>query len=476
MPADHSTLDRPTPAKAESHLEYDKLRDGLSETIGRARRSRQSHFALVEVRSPVSDGIGLLQSSMATPAVYWSGRLSEQSYAGIGARATIRLSRPDALREATTQAAALLGRCVTIAAGTQVPSPRLFAGFGFAHADAEDTVWAGFDDAFLVLPELLLVDGAVGPRAFLTIEIGPDSQIDGVMESCESRVATLIHAVPQDEPSLPAITLDDNDDRSSWTEAVEQVLAQMRVGSLEKVVLARRIALSASRDIPAWPLMRRLREAATGCFHFAFGMPGGSVFAGATPERLFRMEDGMIETDCLAGTTERSADLVEDAALGDALLASAKDRLEHYYVLEDSLRRLGDLCTTMNADTKPRIMKLATLQHLVTTVRGNLRDGVGVDDILAQLHPTPAVGGTPRDPALAAIRALEPHTRGWYAGPVGWIERDRAEFAVAIRSALIRGTQAHVFAGAGIVPGSVADAEWQETQHKAQAFLKAVWG
>ena len=92
------------------------------------------------------------------------------------------------------------------------------------------------------------------------------------------------------------------------------------------------------------------------------------------------------------------------------------------------------------------------------------------------MHPTPAVGGTPRSAALAAIRELEPYPRGWYAGPIGWIERDRAEFAVAIRSAMLSGATASVFAGAGIVPGSVPETEWQETQNKAQAFLKAVWG
>jgi menaquinone-specific isochorismate synthase len=202
----------------------------------------------------------------------------------------------------------------------------------------------------------------------------------------------------------------------------------------------------------------------------------GRLFAGASPERLFRLQGREIETDCMAGTTERGADAAGDRALADSLLASKKDRLEHYYVLEDSVRRLGDLCTTMNADTTPRVVKLTTLQHLTTTVRGRLKDGIGVGDILAQLHPTPAVGGTPRSAALAAIRELEPYPRGWYAGPIGWIERDRAEFAVAIRSAMLSGANACVFAGAGIVPGSVPETEWQETQNKAQAFLKAVWG
>lgn len=453
------------------------LRNALAGVIDRARRSQIAQYALVQVPTPSDEALGLLNRTSVTPVVYWRGRNSDREHAGLGAKVEIRLAGPDAMRQAVSQGMSLLDRCVVVSSEGDAPSPRLLAGFAFESATQPDPIWTGYADAFLVLPELTFVTDAQGDRAYLAVEVRPDAQAEGLLEILVSRAAELMPAAKmRDERPLPSIAFGEDNDRSEWTHAVEQVLAQMREGQLEKVVLARRITLRADASIPVWPLMRKLRDTATGCFHFAFGMPGGQVFVGASPERLFRVQGRDIETDCLAGTTERGTDAVADAAFADALLASAKDRLEHYYVLEDSLHRLGALCTELNADTKPRIVSLATLQHLATTVRGRLKDGVGVGDILEQLHPTPAVGGTPRAEALAAIRALEPHSRGWYAGPVGWIERDRAEFAVAIRSALLTGAEAHVFAGAGIVPGSVPENEWQETQHKAQAFLKAVWG
>lgn len=477
MSSKHTTLDRLTAGVTGELADRESLRPALAEVAGRATRSRMTQYALVEVAAPCREPIDLLDRAPVTPVVFWQGRNSDRAYAGVGAQAAIRLSGPDAMRQAIDRATSLLDRCVTVAAGSTTFSPRLFAGFAFEHAAQHDPIWAGYDDAFMVLPALTLVAGADGAHAYLTIEVPPDANVEALLETLDSRAARLSLATPErDAGRLPAVVLSDVNDRGEWLRAVERALGQMREGQLEKVVLARRITLTADATIPPGPLMRRLRDTATGCFHFAFSMKGGQVFAGASPERLFRLQEGEIETDCLAGTTERGSDTATDTALADALLASAKDRLEHYYVLEDSLHRLGDLCTELNADTKPRIIKLSTLQHLATTVRGRLKDGVGVGDLLEQLHPTPAVGGTPRGAALAAIRTLEPQPRGWYAGPVGWIERDRAEFAVAIRSALLNGAHAHVFAGAGIVPGSVPEKEWQETQHKAEAFLKAVWG
>jgi isochorismate synthase EntC len=160
--------------------------------------------------------------------------------------------------------------------------------------------------------------------------------------------------------------------------------------------------------------------------------------------------------------------------LAEHLLSSPKDRLEHYYVVEDMLRCLDRLCDRLDAGASPHVLELATLQHLMTRARGHLKSGTTTGDILATLHPSPAVGGSPRDAALAAIRELEPNSRGWYAGPVGWYARDQAEFAVAIRSALLTENEMCVFAGAGIVQGSTPDDEWQETENKALAFLNAL--
>ncbi len=478
MPASQTTLDHLTNGPQSPGVTAGNVRQALTEIVTRAQQTRQTHYALVELAAPAGDPIGLLSQTNVAPVVYWSGRHSQREYAGFGAKAVIRLSGPAALRDANAQATALLDRCVTLTSEAEAISPRLFAGFAFEPSVPTDAVWAGYDDALLILPELTVVFDAQRARACLTLEIQPQATVEELLATLDDRRSFLLpETLTRALAKLPPVTqTSPQREHTQWVHSVESVLGQMRESNLEKVVLARRIELTAEAPIPVWQVMHRLRAAATGCFHFAFGLSAERTFVGASPERLFHLEGREIETDCMAGTAERGADAAADRELADALLASAKDRLEHYYVLEDNLRRLGDLCTAMNADTTPRIVKLSTLQHLATTVRGHLKDGVGVGDILGQLHPTPAVGGTPRAVALAAIRELEPYPRGWYAGPVGWIERDRAEFAVAIRSAILAGASACVFAGAGIVPGSVPEAEWQETQNKAQAFLKAVWG
>lgn len=478
MPANQTTMDRLASRSQVLDLDAKNLRSELEMLVRQAQKTGETHYALVEVAAVAGDAIDFLHQSNVAPAIYWNGRNSNREYAALGATAVIRLSGRTALRDATERGAALLARCVTLTSEETPIPPRLFAGFAFEHSIPADPVWAGYDDALLILPELTIVSDTQGARASLTLEVQPQANVDELLDTLDARRAILVsETIPPLQMHLPTVSLTDGEnDRTRWIHSVELALDQMRASELEKVVLARRIALRAGKPIPVWPVMRRLRDAATECFHFAFRMSAERVFVGASPERLFRLQGRAIETDCIAGTTERGADASADRELADALLASAKDRLEHYYVLEDNLRRLGDLCTSMNADTTPRIIKLSTLQHLATTARGHLQDGAGVGDILGQLHPTPAVGGTPRAKALAAIRELEPHSRGWYAGPVGWIERDRAEFAVAIRSTILAGADAYVFAGAGIVPGSVPQAEWQETQNKAQAFLKAVWG
>ena len=477
MPANRTTTERPGTNSQEEGKRADKIRKWLAGVVDRARDARRTFYAIVECEASPVDPLELLHQSDLYPQVYWAGRHGEREYAGIGSVATFKLSGADALRDATERAVGVLDRCDILPAMTEAVSPRFFAGFSFDPSAGKDTVWFGYDDAILILPQILYIRDRVQSRAFCTVEVCPQSDTDELIAALDIMRGVLAHRSPSAVSApLPAIvTSGEGSDQAGWTGAVETALQQMKQQQLEKVVLSRRISLTATTSIPAWSVMHRLRNAAAGCFHFCFCMSADRSFVGASPERLFRITDRELETESMAGTTNRGRNAADDRVLAEALLASAKDRLEHFYVLEDSLRCLGELCTTMNADTTPRVVGLSTLQHLVTSVRGRLKDGVNVGEVLERLHPTPAVGGSPRRAALATIRDLEPHPRGWYCGPVGWIERDRAEFTVAIRSAMLSGADACVFAGAGIVPGSIPEQEWQETENKAMAFVKAVW-
>ena len=243
---------------------------------------------------------------------------------------------------------------------------------------------------------------------------------------------------------------------------------------IPKMVLSRELQLSSQTPLDPWALLQRFDRRTQGhrfCFRF-----GSSAFVGATPERLIALEGRFVRSDCLAGTTARHQDETLDEQLAAELLASDKNQREHAFVVSAIRDGLTDLCDTLRVGDQPSILKLPTVQHLHTSVSGRLREDAKLGKILAALHPTPAVCGVPREPARQAIRRLEGRSRGWYAGAVGWIGQDAADFAVGIRSALLHDQGAVVFAGGGIVPGSDPEAEFEETERKASGMVALLEG
>ncbi|PSQ98457.1 MAG: isochorismate synthase, partial [Bacteroidetes bacterium SW_7_64_58] len=196
----------------------------------------------------------------------------------------------------------------------------------------------------------------------------------------------------------------------------------------------------------------------------------GPAFVGASPERLFRREGRTVVSEAVAGTRPRGETEEEDAALRRELLQNPKERREHAFV-EDAIRSdLEQVCTAVRSPNGTGELALARGRHLHSRITGTLRSETSTTDLLEVLHPTPAVGGVPTDNAVAAIRAQEPFDRGWYAGPVGWVGRDAAEFAVALRAGLVEDNQIALFSGAGIVEGSTPEREWEEIEQKIGDF------
>ena len=195
------------------------------------------------------------------------------------------------------------------------------------------------------------------------------------------------------------------------------------------------------------------------------------MFLGASPERLFSRSHRTISCDALAGTVARGGSLVHDEQLGKALLQSPKDRYEQKLVFDVLKALLQEVCEDVSACREPTLRKFQHVQHLWSPLNGTLREGVSDLDLLQHLHPTPAVGGRPTSRALEILAQGEPFDRGWYAAPVGWVGPQSSDFTVAIRSALVHQKQVRLYAGAGIVPDSVAEAEWQELEEKIKTFV-----
>ena len=259
--------------------------------------------------------------------------------------------------------------------------------------------------------------------------------------------------------------------------AVSGGLAAIAGGSVKKIVLARAQDMHADAPLHPLRLLNGLRERFPDCYSFSVANGRGHSFIGASPERLVRVSKGLLETEALAGSARRGAGAGEDTALGAALLSSEKDLREHRHVLDSIVRRLEPLGLQSQFADAPGLCKLANVQHLHTPVTAAMPEGVHLLDALAQLHPTPAVGGTPREESVSRIRALEGFPRGLYAGAIGWMNaRGGGEFLVGIRSALVAGETARVYAGAGIVAGSDVEREYAETELKFRAMREALVG
>jgi isochorismate synthase len=267
-----------------------------------------------------------------------------------------------------------------------------------------------------------------------------------------------------------------------YATAVSRAVDRIRSGTIRKVVLARSMLVDARRTLDPKQLLWRLRAVDPECYAFAapqLGSARPAVLVGATPELLVRRRGGTVEATPLAGSSQRFGDPVRDRASADRLFASSKDREEHVVVVEEVARVLKAFCDDLTYPHEPEVVGTANVWHLATSFRGRLhRDEPTALDLVAALHPTPAVCGMPREAAREALEALEPLARGGYAGPVGWVDANGdGEWAIALRCAEVSGSTARLFAGAGIVADSVPEAEIDETERKFRALLDALrWG
>lgn len=258
--------------------------------------------------------------------------------------------------------------------------------------------------------------------------------------------------------------------------SVKKALAAISANYFHKIVLSHAIDIKSERGITWGNALQRLRQLNPDCYIFSTSNGQGQTFIGASPERLLKVQNSELLTDALAGSAPRGRTAVEDAAYGQHLLHSSKELREHSIVIQFIQQQLSRLGLTPQVTlTHPRLLRLANIQHLQTPIRAKVPSQIHVLEILADLHPTPAVAGMPREIACQEIRQFELFERGLYAAPLGWVDyQGNGEFIVGIRSALIQGNTARLYAGAGIVAGSDPDQELAEVNLKLQALLKAL--
>ncbi|MCH7975671.1 MAG: isochorismate synthase [Bacteroidetes bacterium] len=440
----------------------DEPRVRLHEAVRHALASRWE--GIVRVAIPVEPTCVLtwLYAQPWPDRVFWSGRDDGLMIAGAGVADKIEAPSVDALE------AALQPRLD--AADGRV---RYFGSMRFQPMLEPADEWQPFGRIRFVLPrvELRVQDG----EATLAVNIAPGESV-GDLQHDLGRIVQEPEALPDGLPNV--VRREDHPSETAWRRSVESALAAMQTTDLEKVVLARRASFEFDGPLDPFVLLDRIRLSTQNCFHALIGLGQGienqTAFLTATPERLFQMDGREVVSEAVAGTRLRSSEEDQDSVLRDELLHSEKDRREHAYVLQAICSALDPITETLVVDRQPSSFNLSKERHLRTIVKGVLDEHVTAFDLLRSLHPTPAVAGTPLPSALSAITHSELFDRGLYAGPIGWIGRDAAEFAVGIRSGLVEGAHLHLYSGAGIVEGSDPEAEWDEIEHKLDGFSAAL--
>ena len=349
-------------------------------------------------------------------------------------------------------------------------------GFAFDPEGASTPAWSSFSPASMVLPEVSIC--RQGDEGFLTVNVvvSPGDDADAIVERLTKRLNGL-RADPL--PLLDPHPTGRTEIRSvlppgEFEAAVDAATGRIGEGEMSKVVLAREVAVEAPSAHDPGAVFGGLREQFPSCFCFCAGTPE-AAFLGASPELLIRRSGAGASTVALAGSTRRSSDPAVDDHLGEQLLRSDKNRREQRIVSERIVRKLRPHSVWVQTAPEPELVKVANIQHLATPVIAQLAEPRSAVELAGMLHPTPAVGGEPWPDSATTIAELERMDRGWYAGPVGWMDAtEDGEFCVALRSALLRDREARLFAGVGVVAGSDPAAELEETEVKLQALLPLV--
>jgi menaquinone-specific isochorismate synthase len=388
---------------------------------------------------------------------------------GIGEADRVELATGESPVQARGAIRELLGE--PIESDDQLLRPRLIGGFRFAPHDHPEAPWAEFGTGRLVLPRILFIRDR--SRAGVVLAPGVDvTELQLVLEGLAARQRSN-GVVSKANSELSTIRAVDED---AWRHSVRVIANEIRDGQYEKAVLATSTEVASDADLSIGAALNQLRMNYPDCHVFSFSA-NGSTLIGASPELLVNRAGGRVHALGLAASQRRGDTVEEDDSLSRALLADAKSRIEHDVVVRSIVERLEDATTDLQTDPEPSVRRFRNIQHLATEVIGNAAEGIEVLDLVERLHPTPAVCGQPREVAREVIARHERFDRGWYAGPIGWLDGNGdGEFAVALRTALVRGSRAWLFAGNGIMADSDPEAELAEVTLKLRPLAEALGG
>ncbi|MCL6572685.1 MAG: isochorismate synthase [Bacillus sp. (in: Bacteria)] len=354
--------------------------------------------------------------------------------------------------------------------------PVMFGGFSFDPYKEKTNLWSKYANSLFHIPKYLL--SIIQGQTYLTTNIvcTPHDDYSLFRKVIDER-NHLLNSLDDNYRVSPATLLETLEiSPEKWKNTVDEVVEELTDGPLKKVVLARELRLVFKDSVKAEDVLDNLYKQQRESFIFAFES-NGDCFIGASPERLVKKQGTEVYSTCLAGSISRGKTEVEDRILGQMLLNDQKNLIEHGFVVEMIKEALEESCEEIILPDKPQLMKIRDIQHLYTPVIGKCHKDTSLLLLVERLHPTPALGGLPKNAAVEKIREVEVLDRGFYAAPLGWVDyRQNGEFAVSIRSGLIQGDEVSLFAGCGVVADSESESEYLETGLKFRPMLRALGG
>lgn len=407
---------------------------------------------------------------------FWQNREKTLTLVGLGHAHTIENNKTDGRFDDVEQEWKSLTK--NIVKEEHDLQPILFGGFTFDPKNNLEGEWSDFPQSFFTVASFQLVirhDKAYVSIHYITDEANSTHTFDRMRKERDH----LIHAAQVKEVktySKPKMTSYEEPYKQEYLQSIEQVTALIKANEAEKVVIARSLALQFEDNVTSPQILSHVVHEQPESYLFGLEHKD-MLFFGASPERLVKVHNGQAYSSCVAGSIRRGKTVDEDELLGQALLNDEKNLGEHHYVVEMISKIFEHNCTSFKLPKQPKLLKIRDIQHLYTPVEGTLARDATILQLVKHLHPTPALGGVPRQEALELIRKYEPMNRGLYAAPIGWLDAEgNGEFAVAIRSAALTQDKAYLYAGGGIVGDSTPLSEYEETLVKFRPMLRALGG
>ena len=469
------------PLNPAENASPEALRSFLTQCRAMAAKTGCAQLVSISLEVDALDPLAVLESIFEPGERHFYVERPSEAFAVAGAEAVAVFTASGRDRFAACQRFIDETLARTIAVGdlkAPFAGPHFFTAFTFFD---EAETGEPFESASVFVPRWQVSSREGRTVAVANLMIEPNAPLDAMVEKiwrARQKFGAFDYGAPEFAPGAvvrDAVAVQEVGSEDHYERAVADAVRQIAAGEYRKIVLARAKDLLATQPFHPLQVLNGLRQRYPDCYAFSLANGFGQSLIGASPERLLRVRAGELLTEALAGSAPRGATASEDAALAGALLRNEKDLAEHACVVESISRRLNPLGLTLNHGERPTIKRLANVQHLHTPIVAAVVPRVRLLDVLSRLHPTPAVGGSPREAAVARIRKLESFPRGLYAGALGWINADgEGEFFVGLRSALIDGPAARLYAGAGIMAGSEPAKEKAETELKFRSMQATI--